>query len=178
MSVKTAARIADAVASSRGQLDQVRAEVDRLRGELEIETSRPVPTEVIEARIDRTVARLRSFVPGQLSLGDLLMPDGNQIGDYLARLKLSPFEIAAVMAPAELKGWLMSEVARVMATLPEPADDATRTKRVAGLKRQLRAAEVREVGLSWEMANSGLDPDWRGDLDPDLVLGLTGQEDA
>jgi hypothetical protein len=77
-----------------------------------------------------------------------------------------------VVAPAELKGWLMSEVARVMATLPEPADDATRTKRVAALKRQLRIAEVREIDLSWQLLDAGLDPDWRGDLDPDLVLGL------
>ncbi len=176
MSAKAVARIADAVASSRGQLDQVRAEVDRLRGELEIETSRPVPTEVLEARIDATVARLRSFVPGQLSLGDLLMPDGAQIGDYLARLKVSPFEIAAVVAPAELKGWLMAEAERVMAKLPEPADDATRTKRVAGLKHQLRVAEGREVDLSWAMTEAGLDPDWRGDLDPELVLGLSDGE--
>jgi hypothetical protein len=171
MSAKTAARIADAVASSRGQLDQVRAEVDRLRGELEIETSRPVPPEAVEARVDATVARLRSFVPGQLSLGDLLMPDGNQIGDYLARLKLSPFEIAAVLMPDALKGWLVAEVERVMAKLPEPVDDATRTKRVTSLERQLRAAEVREVDLCWELLDAGLDPDWRN-LDPDLVLGL------
>jgi hypothetical protein len=172
MSGKAVARIADAVASSRGQLDQVRAEVDRLRGELEIETSRPVPTEAVEARVDATVARLRSFVPGQLSLGDLLMPDGNQIGDYLARLKVSPFEIAAVVAPDQLKDWLMAGTAHAMAALPEPADDATRTKRITALKRQLRAAEVREVDLSWEMLDAGLDPDWRGDLDPLLVLGL------
>jgi hypothetical protein len=172
MSAKTAARIADAVASSRGQLDQVRAEVDRLRGELEIETSRPVPAEVVEVRVEATVARLRSFVQGKVSIGDLFLPDGNQVGDHLTQAQVSPFEMAAVVVPDQLKDWLMAGAAHAMAALPEPADDATRTKRVAALKRQLRAAEVREVGLCWELLDAGLDPDWRGNISSELVLGL------
>jgi hypothetical protein len=172
VSVKVAAKISDAVASSRGQLDQVRAEVERLRSELEIEASRPVPAEVVEVRVEATVARLCSFVQGKVSIGDLFLPDGNQVGDHLTQARVSPFEIAAVVAPDQLKDWLMAGTAHAMAALPEPADDATRTKRITALKRQLRAAEVREVDLSWEMLDAGLDPDWRGDLDPLLVLGL------
>jgi hypothetical protein len=76
------------------------------------------------------------------------------------------------MTPNEVKKWLVSRAAAAMQSLAEPVDDATRTKRVADLKRRVREAEGREVDLCWEMVDAGLAFDWRSDLDPALVLGL------
>jgi hypothetical protein len=64
------------------------------------------------------------------------------------------------------------EAAAAMRPLPEPVDDATRTKRIADLKRQTREAEGREIDLCWELLDAGVEFDWRPGLDPALVLGL------
>jgi hypothetical protein len=107
-----------------------------------------------------------------MSTGDLFSPHGRQVGDYLARLTVSPFAVAAIVSPDELKRWLVSQAAAAMRPLPEPVDDATRTKRIADLKRQTREAEGREIDLCWELLDAGVEFDWRPGLDPALVLGL------
>jgi hypothetical protein len=173
MSVKVAARISDVVASSRGQLDQVRAEVDRLRAEIEHEQSRPIPLGTIEERVDATISRLQNFASSLITGGEFIHPSGlPQVGDQLALLPLHPFTVAAVVAPDALKGWFMEKASGALERLPEPVDGPTRAKRVVALETKLRAAEIKEVALSWEMANEGLDPGWRGDISPELVLGL------
>src|SRR3712207_796519 len=105
MSAK-ALKVLDAVAELRSQVDRIRNEASQLRGELEIEQSRPVPLSETEARIEATVARLQGFVANQIMVGDLILPDGNQVADYLARLQVPGFAIAAVVAPDQLRGWL------------------------------------------------------------------------
>jgi hypothetical protein len=181
MSAKAAARAINPIGQFRAQLDQAmaqladtRAEVDRLRSELELEESRPVPREVVEERAAATVDRLRGFVARQVSTGDLFSRHGGRVGDYLARLSASPFAVAAVVAPDELKSWLVTEAAAAMQSLPEPVDDATRTKRVADLKLRVWEAEGREIDLCWELLDTGVEFDWRPGLDPALVLGLEG----
>ena len=161
MSAKAAARITDAssgrsssrMASSTGQ----RAEVDRLRGELEIEASRPVPVEEIEARVDATVGRLRSFVPGSsrsATSSAQAEPDRRLPGPAHC-LALRDRGRGGAGRAEGAGSW--TEADRALASPTEPADDATRTKRIAALKRQLRAAEVREVDLCWQMLDAGLD---------------------
>ena len=175
MSAKAALKVTDAIAQLRDQLDRIRNEVAQLRGELEHEQSRPVPLSETEARIEATVARLRGFVASQITVGDLILPDGNQVADYLARLTVPGFAIAAVVAPDQLRSWLLEGTAKVLETLPEPVDAATRDKRIEALKAKLRTAERSEAALLWESLEAGIDLDWRGDLDPVTVLGL---EDA
>jgi hypothetical protein len=172
MSAKAALKVTDAIAQLRDQLDRIRDEVAQLRGELEIEASRPVPVEETAARIDATVSRLRGFITPQLTVGDLILPDGNQIADYLARLTVSPFAIAAVVAPDQLRAWLLEKATSALESLPEPADATTRTKRIEALQAKLRAAERSEADLCWQALEAGIDLEWRGDLDPALVLGL------
>jgi hypothetical protein len=173
MSAKPAARFTDAVGHARDQLDQVRADAVRLRDEIEHEQSRPVPLGTIEERVNETVARLQSFLSRMVTGGEFVHPGGpHQAGDLLVQMPVHPFTAAAVATPEALKGWLMERATSALQSLPEPADAATRAKRIAALETKLRAAEVREVDLCWEMLDAGLDPDWRGDLDPNLVLGL------
>jgi hypothetical protein len=172
VSARATLKVTDAIAQLRDQLDRIRDEVAQLRGELEIETSRPVPVEETTARIDATVTRLQGFVAQQLMIGDLVLPDGTQIADHLARLTVSPFAVAAVVAPDQLRSWFLEKTTKALETLPEPVDASTRAKRIATLKTQLRAAETREVTLLWEAAEAGIVLDWRGDLDPAIVLGL------
>jgi hypothetical protein len=172
MSARAALKVTDAIAQLRGQLDRIRHEVAQLRDELEIEASRPVPLSETEARIETTVERLRGFVANQITVGDLILPDGNQTADYLAQLRTSAFAIAAVVAPDQLRGWLRERATVALETLPEPVDAAVRGKRIAALEARLRDAEATEASLCWEAAAAGIDLDWRGDLDPALVLGL------
>jgi hypothetical protein len=179
MSAKAAAKATNLIGQFRAQLDQAmaqladtRAEVDRLHSELELEEVRPVPAEVVEARAAATIDRLRGFVASQMSMGDLFSLHGGQVGDDLARLSVSPFAVAAITSPDELKRWLVNEAAAAMQSLPEPVDDATRTKRVADLKRRVREAEGREIDLCWELLDTGVEFDWRPGLDPALVLGI------
>jgi hypothetical protein len=172
VSARAALRVTDAIAQLRDQLDRIRDEVAQLQVELGIETSRPVPVEETTARIDATVTRLQGFVAQQLMVGDLILPDGDQIADYLARLTVSPFAVAAVVAPDALKGWLLEKATAALETLPEPVDGPTRTKRVAALETKLRSAEIREADLCWQALEAGIDLEWRGDISPELVLGL------
>jgi hypothetical protein len=78
MSAKAAAKATNTIGQFRAQLDQAmaqladtRAEVGRLRSELELAESRPVPPEVVEERAAATVERLRGFLASQVSTGDL-----------------------------------------------------------------------------------------------------------
>jgi hypothetical protein len=170
---KAAARITDAIGHARDQLDQVRAEAASLRAELEHEANRPVPLGTIEERVDATIARLQSFLSPMVTGGEFIHPGGpHQAGDLLAQMPAHPFAVAAVVAPDALKGWLMGRASGALETLPEPANASTRAKRVATLKAKLRASEVREVDLCWEMLDANLDPEWNGDISPELVLGL------
>jgi hypothetical protein len=170
---KAAARIVDAVGHARDQLDQVRAEAASLRAELEHEANRPVSVETIEERLDATVARLQNFACSLVTAGDFIAPNAPpQVGDQLALLPVHPFTVMAAVAPDALKSWLMERARGALATLPEPVDEPTRAKRIAALEAKLRASEAHEVALVWEMLDAGLDPDWRGDLDPVIVLGL------
>jgi hypothetical protein len=174
MSAKAALKVTDAIGQLRDQLDRIRDEMAQLRGELEIEASRPVPVEEVTARIDTTVSRLRGFITPQLTVGDLILPDGNQVADYLARLTVSPFAVAAVVAPDQLRVWLLEKATSALQRLPEPADVATRAKRIEALQAKLRAAERSEAALLWESLEAGIDLEWRGDISPEVVLGLEG----
>jgi hypothetical protein len=168
-------RVLDAVAELRDQIARLRSEASDLRGELEIEGSRPVPVDEVDARIEATVARLQGFVADRVSVGDLILPDGHQSADYLARLQVPGFAIAAVVAPDQLSAWLRGQSLTAMQKLPEPASAEDLAKRIATLKAKLKAAEVREIDLLWQATEAGIGVDWREDLDPALVLGL---EDA
>jgi hypothetical protein len=172
VSARATLKVTDAIAQLRDQLDRIRDEVAQLRGELEIETSRPVPVEEVTARVDATVTRLQGFVAQQLMVGDLILPDGGQIADHLARLTVSPFAVAAVVAPDQLRSWLLEKTTKALETLPEPASAEDRAKRIKALKAKLRVAEHSEAALLWESLEAGIDLEWRGDLDPALVLGL------
>jgi hypothetical protein len=172
VSAKAALKITDAIAQLRDQLDRIRDEVAQLHGELEIEASRPVPLSETEARIDATVVRLEGFVASQITVGDLILPDGNQIADYLARLTVPGFAMAAVVAPDQLRSWLREKTVKALETLPEPVAGPERAKRIAALKAKIKAAEVREADLCWQALEAGIDLGWRGDLDPQIALGM------
>jgi hypothetical protein len=174
VSTKPTLRVTDAIAQLRDQLARIRSEVSQLQGELEIEASRPVPVEETTARIDATVSRLRGFIAPQLPVGDLILPDGKQVADYLARLTVSPFALMAALAPDALKSWLLEKATSALESLPEPADAATRAKRIEALQAKLRAAERSEAALLWESLEAGIDLEWRGDISPEVVLGLEG----
>jgi hypothetical protein len=172
MSAKATLKIKDAVSELRDQLDRIRGEVAQLREQLEIEASRPVPSGESEARIEATVERLRGFVANQITVGDLILPDGRQAADYLSQLTIPPFGIAAIVAPDQLRRWLRERATAVLETLPEPVEAAVRRKRIAALEARLRDAEASEAGLCWQALEAGIDLDWRGDLSPLPVLGL------
>jgi hypothetical protein len=84
---RAAAKATNPIGQFRAQLDQAmgqpadtRAEVDRLRSELELEEARPVPAEVVEARAAATVDRLRGFVARQVSTqGDSVLQSGRKM---------------------------------------------------------------------------------------------------
>jgi hypothetical protein len=173
MSAKATARITDAVGHVRGQVDQVRADAVRLRDEIEHEQSRPVPVGTIEERVHETIARLQSFLSRMVTGGEFIHPGGpRQAGDLLAQMPVHPFTVAAVVAPDQLRAWLMERATSALQSLPEPADATTRAKRIEALQAKLRAAERSEADLCWQAMEAGIDLDWRGDLDPLLVLGL------
>jgi hypothetical protein len=173
MSARAALKVTAAIEDVHSQLAQVRAEAERLRGEIEHEETRPVSVETVERRVDETILRLESFAARMLTGGEFIHLGGpSQSGDHLAQLPVHPFVLAAILNPSQLRVWLLGSAHAALETLPEPVDDATRASRVRELQTKLRTVEAAEVELSWAAEAAGIDPNWSGDLDPALVLGL------
>lgn len=164
----SAATLANPVAAAMSELEGLRAQVRELKIEIKELQHRPVTLAEVDERIDRAVDSLARDGREQLMVGYFLSP-GQERFSFIKDRKVPLFEALAVLAPEMLREGLRNAVRVEADRLPDGVTPEARAAELERLRAELRATEVREIALCWELGDAA---PWRGDLAPELVLGI------
>jgi hypothetical protein len=164
----SAATLTSPVAAAQAEIVQLRAQVRELKLEIRETERRPVTLAEAEERVDQAIDHLaqrgRELVPAVY-----LLSPGQEAFGFIVDRKLPVLESLAVLAPELLREGLRNAVRVEADRLPDGRTPEARAAELDRLRGELRQVETREVALLWELGDQA---PWRGDLSPELVLGI------
>lgn len=174
-------RPAPAPEQHQDRVDQLRAELEDLRGRVAIVAMAPRPASEIEAVIPRVIGELRSRVDVDLTSWTAGV-DERDAADWLvaaatANKGAGTVGLLACVVPDMLADYLKRELHAGYAQLPPAVGAKVQRAELAKLADEKRALERQLVDELWQLDQGG-SPSWRGDEDVVAVLGLSPAEGA
>lgn len=154
------------------ELVALRQQIAELQTDIAAHEQVPLSDTEAHKRVDLIVATHSAKVPAKQILGHLIYNGPTSIAWPLdhtgSAIEPSAFDLACALNPDRMRADLRALIAA--SDHARGPTDTERTKRLAKLRSQLRAAEIEEERLITTLSNQGVNVHRRPDCNPEIVL--------